>query len=157
MELQEDATASVGNMDQAGTGEVIHLDLSDLCLQAAVRGKQVTVKNVQSENNVADLGTMALAKDTIDRHMEKLRCVRADQQSLMTHGRRGVCCERTPQNDCATSTLRRDQLCHFHSMISPSDQRFRAVCVNWLGERATMSTRDIHHSEFEETFATQSF
>ena len=41
-------------------------------------------EKVQSENNMADLGTKALEDDTNDRHMEKLRCVRSGK---MTRGR----------------------------------------------------------------------
>ena len=42
------------NHRQAGIGKVRHLDLSELGL---LRGKQVTMNEVQSESNVADFGT----------------------------------------------------------------------------------------------------
>ena len=37
--------------------------------------KKVNLKKVQSESNMADLGTKALEKDKIDRHMKNLGCV----------------------------------------------------------------------------------
>ena len=86
-----------------------YLDLSYLWLQAAVRGKQVNLKEVQSERNIADLGTKALEKDKVDRHMKNLACVRFDQYSLglTVEEREGEKeGERTPQYDCVTrSTL----------------------------------------------------
>ena len=50
-----------------GLEKVKHIDLRYLWLQAVVRGKQVDLKKVQSEMNMADLGTKVLEKDKIDR------------------------------------------------------------------------------------------
>ena len=60
-------------------GKVRHLDLSYLWLQAAVRGKQVVLRKVQSGDNLADIGTKVLDWDTIQRHMENLGCVGFDK------------------------------------------------------------------------------
>ena len=49
-----------------------HLDLSYLRLQAAVGGKPVTLRKVQSEYNMADQGTKSLEKDTTDQYKGKL-------------------------------------------------------------------------------------
>ena len=99
MELQVDADAAIGIIGKQGLGKLRHLDLSYLWLQSAVRKKQLNLKIVQSESNMADLGTNALEKDKTDLHMKNLGCVRFDRQS---RGR----CERTPQNDDETrSTL----------------------------------------------------
>ena len=75
MELQVDANAAIGVIGRQGLGTLRHLDLSDLWLQSAVRRKQVNPENVQSKNNMADLGTGVLEKDKIDRHMKNLGCV----------------------------------------------------------------------------------
>ena len=61
MELQVDANPSVGINDR-------QRDFICLWLQAVVRGKRVA-------NNMADLGTKSLERETIDRHVEKLKCV----------------------------------------------------------------------------------
>ena len=90
MELQVDASAAVGILGRQGLGKVRHLDLSYLWLQAAVRGKQVVLRKVQSGDNIADIGTKVLDRDTTQRHMENLGCVRFGQKSLGTPGRAGV-------------------------------------------------------------------
>ena len=60
---------------QAGIGKLRNLYLSYLKLQSAVRRKQVNLKNVESDSNMADLGTKVLEKDKIDRHMKNFGCV----------------------------------------------------------------------------------
>ena len=52
---------------------------SYLWLQSALRGRQVDLKKVQSESNMAGLGAKAPEQDKIDRHMKNLECVRFDQ------------------------------------------------------------------------------
>ena len=79
MELQVDANAAIGIIGRQGLDKLRHLDLSYLWLQSAVRGKQVNLKKVQSESDMADLGTSVLEKEKIDRHMKNLGCVRFDQ------------------------------------------------------------------------------
>ena len=80
MELQIDANAAIGIIGRHGLGKVRHLDLlSYLWLQEAVWGKQVVLRKVQSGGNMADVGTKVLERDTIQRHMENLGCVRFDQ------------------------------------------------------------------------------
>ena len=76
MELQVGANAAIGIIGRQGLEKLRHLDLSYLLLHSAARGKQVILKKVQSESNMADLGTKVLEKDKIDRHMKNLRCVR---------------------------------------------------------------------------------
>ena len=56
-----------------------------------MRRTQIALKNMPTGNNMADIGTQVLDKDSIARHMESLGCVRFDQQSLGTLGRAGVC------------------------------------------------------------------
>ena len=53
-----------------------HLDVSYLWLPSAVRGKQVHLKKVQSESNMADLRTKVLEKDKIGRHVKSMGCAR---------------------------------------------------------------------------------
>ena len=98
MELQADAHAAIGIIGRQGLGKVRHLDLSFLWLQAAVRGKQVVLRKVQSGDNMADIGTKMLDQNVIQRHMENLGCVRFEQQSQETRGRAGV------RTDTAIST-----------------------------------------------------
>ena len=79
MELQMDANAAIGIIGRLGLWKLRHLDLSYLWLQSAVRGKQVNLKKVQSESNIADLGTKVLEKDKIGRYMTNLGYVRFDR------------------------------------------------------------------------------
>ena len=79
MELQVGANAAIGIIGKQGLGNLRHLDLRYLWLQSVVRGKQVNLKRVQSESNMADFGTKVLEKEKIDRHMKNLRCVRFDR------------------------------------------------------------------------------
>ena len=90
-----------------------------------MRGKLVSLKKVQSESNMADLGTKALEKGKIDRHNKNLGCVQFDQMSL---GLSVEWCERTPPYDCVTrSTLPSDSTTSpalFHGV-----RRVHTVCV----------------------------
>ena len=70
MELQVDANPAIGIIGRQGLGKVRHLGLSYLWLQAAVRCKQVVLRKVQSGDNMADIGSKVLVRDTIQRHME---------------------------------------------------------------------------------------
>ena len=65
MELKVDANVAIGIIGRQGLGKVRHLDLNYLWLQAAVRGKQVVLRKVQSGDNMADIGTKVLDRDTI--------------------------------------------------------------------------------------------
>ena len=104
MELQVGANTAIGIVGRQGLGNLRHIDLSYLWLQAAVRGKQVDPKKLQSESNMVDLGTKALEKEQIGRHMKNLECVQFDQKSLGLTVEGGG--ERTPYCDCVTrSTL----------------------------------------------------
>ena len=79
MGLQVAANAATGIIGRQGRDKVRHLDLSYLWLQAAVLGKEVVLRKVQSGDNMADIGTKVLERGTIQRHMENLGCVRLDQ------------------------------------------------------------------------------
>ena len=82
MELQAGANAAIGTIGRQGWGKLRHLDLSNLWLQSVVRGKHVNLKKVQSESNMADLGTMTFEKDKNGRHMKNLGSVRFDWNPL---------------------------------------------------------------------------
>ena len=77
-----DANAAIGTIGRQGWGKLRHLDLSNLWLQSVVRGKHVNLKKVQSESNMADLGTMTFEKDKNGRHMKNLGSVRFDWNPL---------------------------------------------------------------------------
>ena len=79
MELQMGANAAIRIIGRQGLGKLKHLDMRYLWLESAVRGRQVILKKVQSESNMADHGTKVHEKDEIDRHMKNLRCVRLAQ------------------------------------------------------------------------------
>ena len=79
MELQVGANAAIGIIGRRRLGKLRHLALSYLWLPSAVRGKQVNLKKVQSESNMADLGTKVLEKDKIGRHMKSMGCARFDR------------------------------------------------------------------------------
>ena len=74
-----DANAAIGIIGWQGLGNLRHQDPSYLWLQSAVRGKLVSLKKVQSDSNMADLGTKVLEKDDTDRRMKNLGCVRFDR------------------------------------------------------------------------------
>ena len=111
---------------------------------------------MQWRNNMAEFGTKALGKDTIDRKMNMSRCVRSGSRV------RGLTvekvCQRTPQDDCATSSTlpsdiltRRDRSCLFHIMMpfhtQPCVEGFPVICIHGLRERATMSARETSASQ----------
>ena len=78
-ELQVDANAAIGIIGRQGLGKVRHLDFGHLWLQAAVWGKLVVLCTIQSGDNLADIGTKVLDRDTFQRHEEKMGCVRFEQ------------------------------------------------------------------------------
>ena len=64
MELQVGANAAIGIIGKQGLGNLRHLDLRYLWLQSVVRGKQVNLKRVQSESNMADFARRIKSIDT---------------------------------------------------------------------------------------------
>ena len=66
MELQVDANAATGIIGRLGFGKWRRLDFELLVAAVSLRGKQVDLKKVQSESNMADLGAKALEQDKID-------------------------------------------------------------------------------------------
>ena len=81
MELEVDANAVIGIIYGQGRDKVRHLVLSYLWLQAVVLDKQVVLRKVQSGDNMADIRSKVLERDTILKEMENLGCVRFDQWS----------------------------------------------------------------------------
>ena len=63
--------AAIGIIGRQGLGKVRHLDLSYLWLQAAVQGKQVILRKVQSGDNMADIGTKVLDRDIFESHASR--------------------------------------------------------------------------------------
>ena len=79
MELQVDANAAIGIIGRQGLGKLRHSDFGHLWLHAAGWGKLVVLCKIQSGDNLADIGTKVLDRDTIQSYMKKMGCVRFEQ------------------------------------------------------------------------------
>ena len=88
-ELQTDATAAIGINGRQRLDRVRHWDLSYLWLPAAVQ-RQTSPLAQSTGDDMASIDTKALERDTIQKHMENLGCVRFNQLSQGTLGRAGV-------------------------------------------------------------------
>ena len=84
-ELRIDATAAIGTIGRQRLGRVRHWDLSYLWLQAAVQ-RQTSPLAQSTGDDMAGIGTKALKRDTIQKHL----CVPFDQLSQGTLGRTGL-------------------------------------------------------------------
>ena len=85
-ELQVDTHAATGIIGRQRLEKARHMELRYSWLQVAVRGMQVTNEKVQSENNMADLGTKAPKRETFDRHMEQSKCASSVRRLTVEEG-----------------------------------------------------------------------
>ena len=60
-----DSTSAIALAHRDGLGRAKHIAIQDLWLQDAVRQKLVGISKVHTNDNLADLGTKYLAKDSI--------------------------------------------------------------------------------------------
>ena len=67
-----DAKATVGVIRRRGLGKVRHIEVQDLWLQEAVKGKKIQLEKVPSARNTADLMTKPLTRAEIWNHMGNL-------------------------------------------------------------------------------------
>ena len=60
-----------------GIGTMNHIDVAHLCLQDEVKSNRLKVRRVESEDNLADIGAMALSSKIIRRHATSMEYVDA--------------------------------------------------------------------------------
>ena len=70
MTVGSDASAAIGISSRSGVGKTRHIATRWLWVQDAVREKQIILKKIPGETNVADLGTKALEPK---RHQELMK------------------------------------------------------------------------------------
>ena len=66
--LAIDANATENIFHRQGIGRLKHIDVTYLWMQDEVRSKRLRVRRVNSEENVADLGTKPLSKAVTAKH-----------------------------------------------------------------------------------------
>ena len=63
-----DAKATEHILHQHGIGKMKHIDVAHVWLQDEVKSDRLRVRRVESEDNLADIGTKALSNRTIRKH-----------------------------------------------------------------------------------------
>ena len=81
-----DASAALGIIGRKGLGKVRHLDTSILWVQEAALRKQLLYAKVKGEENIADLFTKYLDRETLDRHVRGLGIEYYQYQSCIALG-----------------------------------------------------------------------
>ena len=71
--VKSDASAAMGIIQRQGLGKVRHIDCSYLYLQEINAQKKLTLEKVAGTNNVADLLTKGLDKDSISKYLSFTR------------------------------------------------------------------------------------
>ncbi len=68
-----DASAAVGIASRRGVGKVRHIEVNQLWRQDRVAKKDLEIKKVKGESNIADAMTKYISTDNPARHMERGR------------------------------------------------------------------------------------
>eukprot|EP00959_Pyramimonas_sp_CCMP1952_P055991 1169642-Pyramimonas_sp.AAC.1 len=72
LELETDSAAAKGMIHRRGVGRVRHLQARWIWHQDLVRDGDMEVVKVNAKDQVADIGTTPMDKDTLRRHMKTL-------------------------------------------------------------------------------------
>ena len=67
-----DASAAIGVLQRQGLGRMKHIEVQSLWLQDSARKKEVEIRKVHTDENLADLMTKPLAKHKVDRHLDHM-------------------------------------------------------------------------------------
>ena len=68
-----DSSAAMGISKRRGLGKVRHIELNQLWLQEKVNNKEIEIRKVKGEDNIADALTKHLDQRHISRHMHDTR------------------------------------------------------------------------------------
>ena len=68
--VSTDSSAAMGISKRRGLGKVRHIELNQLWLQEKVSSKEIEMRKVKGEDNVADALTKHLEQRNIARHMQ---------------------------------------------------------------------------------------
>ena len=74
-----DAKATEHNLHRHGIGKMKHIDVAHLWLQDEVKSNRLRVRRVKSEDNFADVGTLAPSNRVIRKHAISMGYVDAQQ------------------------------------------------------------------------------
>ena len=65
-----DSSAAMGGSKRRGLGKVRHIELNQLWLQEKVNNKEIEMRRVKGEDNVADALTKHLDQRNINKHLQ---------------------------------------------------------------------------------------
>ena len=68
--IKSDASAAIGRANRIGIGKVRHIEVNQLWLQESVRGGEIEVIKVKSEEDLADALTKAIDANSLQWHIE---------------------------------------------------------------------------------------
>ena len=77
IDILTDASAAIGIVKRRGLGKVRHLATTDLWLQERVRDKGFSVSKVAGTDNLADILTKTVDRQSLWRHLHKMGCFAA--------------------------------------------------------------------------------
>ena len=72
--VRTDANAALGIVHRLGLGKTRHIDIQYLWIQQEVANKNLRVDKVSTHDNPADLLTKFLKAETMEKHIEAMRC-----------------------------------------------------------------------------------
>lgn len=94
MRVHLDSGATRGVFQRQGAGRIRHLEIKSLWVQTALRERQFTLHAVGTHDNVADVGTKALAVQKLKKFRDELGVISEEEfrgtDELKTHAKQGV-------------------------------------------------------------------
>ena len=85
MRVHLDSSAARGVFQRQGAGRIRHLEIKSLWVQLALRQRKFTLHSVGTHDNVADVGTKALAVNKLEKFRGSLRIISEEEFRATEH------------------------------------------------------------------------
>ena len=70
------------SVNRRHVGESHHIDTEELCLQNAIRRRELEVQKVAGEENVADMQTKSVKSEVLVKHMAEMECTMTTRRDM---------------------------------------------------------------------------
>ena len=80
--LRTDPSAGLVSVNRRHVGESRHIDTEELCLQNAIRNRELEVQKVAGEENVADMQTKSVKAEVLEKHMAEMECTKTTRRDM---------------------------------------------------------------------------
>ena len=78
--VHSDASAAIGIARRKGLGKIRHLDVTDLWIQDKIRSKVINLEKVLGADNMADVLTKYVEKNTLEKALAQMNVVKTKGQ-----------------------------------------------------------------------------